>query len=158
MRRQSNQSNLRFVTNLQCRPCKFSCLVFFLLSKLTVALTTIKCPVFLLLSFTVALPTINPRRRFACPLVDNTLQRSLHLSFGEGRDIEVVSGGFNEPRKDVSYESSSESSESVPFWPNFRHGADVRSGGQHEFVEEDPLRFGTQTTGWMENNNLHKDE
>ena len=52
-------------------------------------------------------------------------------------------------------QSFSQSSESVPFRPYFRHSADVRSGGQHEFVEEDPLRLGIQTAGWMKTNNLH---
>ena len=61
-------------------------------------------------------------------------------------------------RRDVSYESFSESSESIPFRPNFRHSADVRPSGQHEFVENDPLRLGIQTAGWMETNNLHKEE
>ena len=54
-----------------------------------------------LLRFTVVLP-INPRRKLACPLVDSALQRSLRLSIGEGREIEVVSGIFKEPGRDVS--------------------------------------------------------
>ena len=53
---------------------------------------------------------------------------------------------------------ASESSESVPFKADFRHGADVQQSGQHKFVEEDPLRLGIQTTGWTESNDLHKDE
>ena len=111
----------------------------------------------MLLSFTVVLP-INPRRKLACPLVDNALQRSLRLSIGEARKIEVVSGEFEEPGRDVSYESFSENSESVPFRSDFRHSADVRPSGQHEFVEEDPLRLGIKTAGWMETNDLQKDE
>ena len=52
-------------------------------------------------------------------------------------------------------QSFSQSSESVPFRPYFRHSADVRPSCQHEFVEEDPLRLGIQTAGGMETNNLH---
>ena len=51
-------------------------------------------------------------------------------------------------------QSFSESSEGIPFRPYFRHGADVRPSCQHEFVEQDPLRLGIQTAGWMETNNL----
>ena len=55
-------------------------------------------------------------------------------------------------------QSFSQSSESIPFRRDFRHGADVRPSCQQEFVEEDPLRLGIQTAGWMETNDLQKDE
>ena len=130
-RRQSNEANLRFITNIRCRP--FLCPVFFLLAlRLSFPLSILSEGLPALLSITRC------NARFVSPLGKAESSKWLLAYSRSLEEMLVTKASLRAVR---AYHSGL-TSDMVRIY----------------FVEEDPLRLGIQTAGGMETNDLHKNE
>lgn len=88
-------------------------------------------------------------------LVRHTLQCTLRFALLELLEIEIASSesGVKEPDLCVSMQTCI-TRRDVPLRINGRNSTDIRSRCEHKLVEDDPLRLGIQSTGWVQRDNL----